>query len=222
MKTRLPAIPLTACLTLTVLTATAATASASGQPTPAPASTAGLRLELPRPTGPNRVGRDILPLVDSSRKDPWVPESGPRRLMVSMYYPARSATGSPAPYMTTAEAASLLQRKAPGAKIPAELISGTRTYARAGAPPKQGRYPLVVLSASASRAPASPSWPRTWPAAGTSSRWSTTPTSPPALPCPTAGPSPAPRSATSPSHRRAGRRPSPRTGPRTSPSSSTS
>ncbi|MFI9847143.1 alpha/beta hydrolase family protein [Nonomuraea sp. NPDC051941] len=134
MKFRLPAVALTACLALTAVPGTAAAASAS------------IQLELPRPTGPNPVGRDILPLVDSARKDPWVPESGPRRLMVSMYYPARSATGGPAPYMTTAEAASLLQRKAPGAKIPAEVISGTRTYARAGAPPKQGRYPLVVLS----------------------------------------------------------------------------
>ncbi|MEV0350137.1 alpha/beta hydrolase [Nonomuraea sp. NPDC050680] len=143
IRARLLAVPLTACLTVTAVasTTTTATATATGKPIPT-----AIRLELPRPTGPNAVGRDILHLVDSDRKDPWVPDSGPRQLMVSMYYPARSATGDPAPYMTTAEAASLLRRKAPGVELPPETVSATRTYARTGAPAKHGRYPLVVLS----------------------------------------------------------------------------
>jgi dienelactone hydrolase len=145
---RLLAVPLTACLTLTA-TACATTTASATQPSPAATVTtspAALRLELPRPTGPDPVGRDILYLIDKSRKDPWVPESGPRRLMVSMYYPARSATGDPAPYMTPEEAMSFLQRKAPGTNLPAELISGIRTHAHTGTHPKNGRHPLVVVS----------------------------------------------------------------------------
>ncbi|MEU7898738.1 hypothetical protein AB0B45_38510 [Nonomuraea sp. NPDC049152] len=84
--------------------------------------------------------------MDKNRKDPWVPEAGARQLMVSMYYPARRTTGRPAPYMTTEEARSLLQRKAPGADIPAETISGTRTHAHTDARPAGGRFPLVMLS----------------------------------------------------------------------------
>ncbi|MEU5869135.1 alpha/beta hydrolase [Nonomuraea sp. NPDC047529] len=138
-------VPLTACLALTATTCATATASAArtGAGSPSPAT---LRLELPRPTGPDPVGRDTLYLVDQSRKDPWVPSSGPRRLMLSIHYPARSVSGPPAPYMSTEEAASLLRRKAPGADVPAEVISGIRTHARAGAPPEKGRHPLVVLS----------------------------------------------------------------------------
>ncbi|MFI7106640.1 alpha/beta hydrolase family protein [Nonomuraea sp. NPDC050227] len=144
--------PLAACLALAVTACATPTASAtpSGPSTPAvPAATASpavAGLELPRPTGPDPVGRDVLYLVDTSRKDPWVPRSGPRRLMVSMYYPARSATGAPAPFMTVEEAASLLRRKAPGADLPAEIVSGIRTYAHTGTPPRRGRHPLVVLS----------------------------------------------------------------------------
>ncbi|MFF5213246.1 alpha/beta hydrolase family protein [Streptosporangium sp. NPDC000396] len=148
MFPRLLAVPLTACLTLTA-TAYATTTASATRPGPAAAATtspAALRLELPRPTGPDPVGRDVLYLVDKSRKDPWVPASGPRRLMLSMYYPARSATGDPAPYMTPEEAKSLLRRKAPGTDLPPEIISGIRTHAHTGARPKNGRHPLVVLS----------------------------------------------------------------------------
>ncbi|MEV4571544.1 hypothetical protein AB0K12_48025 [Nonomuraea sp. NPDC049419] len=141
MKTpRLPAVAAAACLALTTACAPMACATTST------AATTDLHLQLPRPTGADPVGRDILSLVDTSRKDPWVPASGPRRLMLSLHYPARSATGDPAPYMTKEEAASLIQRKAPGTGLTAEAISGTRTYARTGARPEPGRHPLVVLS----------------------------------------------------------------------------
>ncbi|NUT44802.1 MAG: alpha/beta hydrolase [Thermoactinospora sp.] len=141
MKTpRLPAVALAACLALTTACAPMACATTSAS------ATTDLHLQLPRPTGAHPVGRDILSLVDTSRKDPWVPASGPRRLMLSLYYPARSATGDPAPYMTEQEAASLIQRKVPGTGLTAEAISGTRTYARTGARPEPGRHPLVMLS----------------------------------------------------------------------------
>ncbi|WP_433444506.1 alpha/beta hydrolase family protein [Nonomuraea sp. CA-141351] len=150
IRLRLPAAALTACLSLAAVTCATTASAASGQVARTPSAAAAVRLELPRPSGPDPVGRDILYLVDNSRKDPWVPESGPRRFMISMYYPASSATGGPvgsrAPYMTTAEAASLLQRKAPGAGLSPEIISSTRTYARTGVPAEPGRHPLVVLS----------------------------------------------------------------------------
>ncbi|BAJ31851.1 MULTISPECIES: esterase [Kitasatospora] len=119
------------------LTASADTAA------PAPASAAA---ELPRPTGRHAVGRDDLELVDSSRTDPWVPASGPRRLMVSVYYPARPGTGVPAPYMTPGAARALLDDKLPGNTVPTEVLTGVRTWSASGARPAPGRYPLVLLS----------------------------------------------------------------------------
>ncbi|GAA0267259.1 lipase [Actinomadura nitritigenes] len=101
---------------------------------------------LPPPTGPHAVGRSVLHLVDTRRPDPWVPSAGPRQLMVSMYYPARPGTGGPAAYMTTEEARLFLREKAPGAGFPPEALSATRTYARTGARPAGGRFPLVLLS----------------------------------------------------------------------------
>ncbi|MFJ8388861.1 alpha/beta hydrolase family protein [Streptomyces sp. NPDC094438] len=129
--------------------ATEGAASAAPGPSAALSSSSdgfAAQLELPRPTGPYAVGRQTLHLVDQDRPDPWVPAAGPRQLMVSMYYPARPGTGGPAPYMTTEEARLLLQRQAPGAGVPPEELSGTRTWARTGARPAPGRFPLVLLS----------------------------------------------------------------------------
>ncbi|MDF2269283.1 alpha/beta hydrolase [Streptomyces coacervatus] len=124
-------------------------AASSQAATPAPAVTAAVtdvHLTLPRPTGPHAVGLSTLDLVDTHRQDPWVPSAGPRRLMVSVFYPARPGTGAPAPYMTAEEAALLLQKQAPGAGLPPGTLSGTRSWARTGARPAPGRFPLVVLS----------------------------------------------------------------------------
>jgi len=92
------------------------------------------------------VGLDTRHLVDASRPDPWVPQSGPRQLMVSMYYPALPRTGRPAPYMNPAEADALLTFAELNDKVSATAFADTRTSARAGAIPLPGRYPLVVLS----------------------------------------------------------------------------
>ncbi|SDS10394.1 alpha/beta hydrolase family protein [Actinopolymorpha singaporensis] len=104
-------------------------------------------LTLPRPSGPYGVGTDTLHLVDADRPDPWVPESGPRELMVSMYYPARRASGTPARYVTPRESGLLLESQGV-TDVPADALSTVRTYARSGAAPRAGRrnYPLVVLS----------------------------------------------------------------------------
>ncbi|WP_405660428.1 alpha/beta hydrolase family protein [Streptomyces sp. RK9] len=102
-------------------------------------------LRLPKPTGPRAVGRTSLHLTDHSRRDPWVPRSGDRELMVSLYYPARKGTGTPAPYMS-AEGARLFLADRGIEGVPAEVLSGTRTHTRAGARPAPGSYPLLVLS----------------------------------------------------------------------------
>jgi predicted dienelactone hydrolase len=115
-------------------------------PPAASANPATVHSGLPHPTGRYAVGRDVLHLIDQHRADPWVPESGARQLMVSMYYPARPGTGRPAPYMTREEAQLLLQSKAPETTVPPEVISGLHTDAHTDARPAPGRFPLVVLS----------------------------------------------------------------------------
>lgn len=103
---------------------------------------------LPAPTGPYAAGEDVIHLTDASRPDPWVPSSGPRQLTVTMVYPAVPGTGTPAPYMTLAEAAGHIQQ----GKIPAssgitpQNLSSVTTHAFDGARPQRGKYPLVVLS----------------------------------------------------------------------------
>ncbi|QCX81352.1 Alpha/beta hydrolase family protein [Streptomyces sp. YIM 121038] len=101
-------------------------------------------LALPAPTGAYAVGRDSLHLVDKARRDPWVPKAGARELMVSLYYPARKATGAPAPYMSAEGARAFLKEMK--VELPAEVLSTTRTHAFAGARARSGTFPLVVLS----------------------------------------------------------------------------
>ncbi|MFG2843080.1 alpha/beta hydrolase family protein [Kitasatospora sp. NPDC048296] len=114
----------------------------------ATAPTRSFQGTLPAPTGPYAAGEDVIHLTDASRPDPWVPSSGPRQLTVTMVYPAVPGTGTPAPYMTLAEATGHIQR----AKIPAssgitpQNLSSVTTHAFDGARPQHGKHPLVVLS----------------------------------------------------------------------------
>ncbi|WP_280674814.1 alpha/beta hydrolase [Kitasatospora sp. MAA19] len=103
-------------------------------------------LLLPRPTGRYAVGRDTLHLVDPRRTDPWVPQSGPRQLMVDLYYPAVAGSGTPAPYMSTAEATALINYAGLSGPLAPTTLADTRIWTRANAVPARGRYPLVVLS----------------------------------------------------------------------------
>lgn len=117
-------------------------------PATATAPTRSFQGTLPAPTGPYAAGEDIIHLTDASRPDPWVPSSGPRQLTVTMVYPAVPGTGTPAPYMTLAEAAGVTQRR----KMPASYgvtpqnLSSVTTHAFDGARPQRGKHPLVVLS----------------------------------------------------------------------------
>ncbi|MFJ5924910.1 alpha/beta hydrolase family protein [Kitasatospora sp. NPDC092948] len=132
-------------LPLPIVAAAPAFASAPTSSAAAPASV-GAAVSLPRPTGPYAVGRQVLHLVDRNRQDPWVPSAGARQLMVSMYYPARAGSGTPAPYMTTEEARLFLEAKAPNAGLSPEALASVATWARTDARPAEGRFPLVLLS----------------------------------------------------------------------------
>jgi predicted dienelactone hydrolase len=90
-----------------------------------PAGATADQLVLPAPTGKQPVGRDVLHLVDEDRPDPWVP-TGPRELMVSVWYPAAATSGI--------------------TDVPADSLTRGRTHARDGAPRLPGSRPLVVLS----------------------------------------------------------------------------
>lgn len=111
------------------------------------AAAATVGLSLPAPTGRDAVGRTTIALTDRDRVDPWVPEAGPRQLMVTVYYPAVRGTGSRAPYLDGAEAKALSAHFAEVApELTAEKLAGTRTWSRTGARPLPGRRPLVLLS----------------------------------------------------------------------------
>jgi dienelactone hydrolase len=104
-------------------------------------------LRLPAPTGPQQVGHTALELTDRARTDPWVPTAGPRRLMVSLWYPARRAGGPRAKYMSPRESAALLKgQRVTG--VPGAALSNVRTDAYEGAAPegRPHRLPLVLMS----------------------------------------------------------------------------
>src|SRR5215813_4821312 len=57
---------------------------------------------LPLPTGPYRVGRVTVELVDRSRIEPLSPDRRYRTLMVDVWYPADTSQGELAPYLDAA------------------------------------------------------------------------------------------------------------------------
>jgi dienelactone hydrolase len=132
---------------LTVIAAaTAALCLLSPSPATAAPPAVEVALSLPAPTGPAAVGRTTLALTDHDRADPWVPESGPRWLMVTVFYPAVRGTGSPASYMDIAEATALVDFAQIGPELTAERLANARTWSRTHARPLPGRRPLVLLS----------------------------------------------------------------------------
>lgn len=60
-----------------------------------------VRLTLPAPTGPYRIGTVALHLVDHDRQDPYWTTRHPRELMVNVWYPTYGV-GQPAPWMPPA------------------------------------------------------------------------------------------------------------------------
>ncbi|OKI92022.1 acetylhydrolase [Streptomyces sp. CB01249] len=148
MRTRHRA--LAASLLVLALGATATLPAVAATPAPAgngsALTTPAQQLRLPAPTGPYAVGEDTVHLRDTGRADPYVPEAGARELLVSVFYPARAGTGARAPYMSAKEAELLLEDKGLTGAVAPEVVGATETYARTGAAPARGRFPLVVLS----------------------------------------------------------------------------
>lgn len=116
----------------------AAAVAAPGQRT-----AAGVR--LPEPTGESAVGRSTLHLVDRSRADLWMPDRS-RELMVDVYYPARSAAGTPSRYADPREARLLLEDAGVRDAAAVAKLGATRSHSVVRARPERGRYPLVFLS----------------------------------------------------------------------------
>src|SRR4051794_40479828 len=106
----------------------------------APVATAGEA--LPAPTG-GRIGVRTTALVDSSRTDPWT-HAGPRRLMVSAFYPARERT-APARWITP----RLANYIGGALGVEAAPLRALRSHAGAGAPPRRGRHPVVIVAPGA-------------------------------------------------------------------------
>jgi predicted dienelactone hydrolase len=131
-------------LMLTAMTAVAVIAAVLVVPAGAVAALG--ELTLPAPTGPHPVGVHQLHLVDQARTDPWVP-TGPRELMVSVWYPAATAHGDTVPYASAEESRLLLELYGITG-VPSDALTRVHTHALAGARPLRTshRLPLVVLS----------------------------------------------------------------------------
>lgn len=99
---------------------------------------------LPEPTGQYAVGKETLHLTDDDRPDPWKPETGPRELMTSLWYPSVGGQDDSARYMPP-EVSALSTDGLPG-KVPPEAVSSVRTESAVDAPPRMDRWPLIILS----------------------------------------------------------------------------
>lgn len=102
-------------------------------------------LTLPAPTGPDRVGTVSLHLVDTTRRDPWVPDHPPRELMISVWYPATDTAGYPtAPWLQPAAATQYLADQ----HVPADAVTTPATAGHVGAPVDRrgGPRPVVLYS----------------------------------------------------------------------------
>lgn len=131
----------------------AATTSADTPTTVTASDRSSLDLAVPAPRGPLPVASTALHLVDESRRDPWVPRSGDRELMVSMFYPTYTHHGPRAKYMTAAESNAIIDaQREGGAPIPEEMPDTILATVHTGVQrdafplPRLGGRPLVVLS----------------------------------------------------------------------------
>ncbi|MFC9687550.1 hypothetical protein ACFTSF_03355 [Kribbella sp. NPDC056951] len=103
------------------------------------------RVELPAPTGPHAIGSKELHLVDHTRPDPW--RSGPRELMVSLWYPALPLPGPRTPYVGSAVAPALATEMTSYLRLSTDTVdlAGSSTHARRNAPVNR-TGPVVMYS----------------------------------------------------------------------------
>src|SRR5215475_12845114 len=101
-------------------------------------------VELPATTGKYSVGRASFYWVDASRDEPLTKNPNDRReLMVTLWYPAEAASGSPAPYIDNLDK---FARVIDPALI--KIARSVRSYARAEAKlsSAESRYPVLIFS----------------------------------------------------------------------------
>src|SRR5262249_8064500 len=103
-----------------------------------------LKRGLPAPTGKLPVGRTSFHWVDKSRPEPMTDDPNDRReLMVTIWYPAESATGETAPYIDNLD-------KLAGAidQIQVNIARTVQTHSIAGAKVSSAepRYPVLIFS----------------------------------------------------------------------------
>ncbi|WP_329101307.1 hydrolase [Micromonospora sp. NBC_01699] len=103
------------------------------------AAGADIRLTLPQPTGPERIGTVSLHLVDRSRPDPWVPDEKARELIVQIWYPARNVYGHPRAGWVSPGVAARINPPGSGFVLPV-------THGHTSAPAAPGRRPVVMFS----------------------------------------------------------------------------
>ncbi|WP_369144493.1 alpha/beta hydrolase family protein [Streptomyces sp. R44] len=105
-------------------------------------------LRLPAPTGPHPVGLRTFHLTDPGRDDPWQP--GPRELMISVLYPARTVRGCPrVPQLTPDEAdafSELAPYMHPGLPAAGVDWGAVLTHGHRDAPPLPGRRPVLLYT----------------------------------------------------------------------------
>ena len=98
------------------------------------------RVVAPAPTGSSPVGTTVMPLIDSSRDDPYLADGTKRELLVKFWYPASLTQGcKPAPYLS------------PGVrKVYSDLLGvplpEVQTHSCLDAPVADGIHPIVVFT----------------------------------------------------------------------------
>ncbi|MDH6214323.1 dienelactone hydrolase [Streptomyces pseudovenezuelae] len=108
-----------------------------------------MRLTLPVPTGPRRLGTISLHLIDHARRDPWTSPSVPRELMISMWYPTSHTRGyRHAPWLPPMATELYRQQVGRELRTPLDDVDFPVTHARQGAPmeARPHGHPVVLFS----------------------------------------------------------------------------
>ena len=104
---------------------------------------------VPKPTGPFSVARQVLSLTDDSRLDPYAPSPQPRKVLMSFYLPVKGKCATErVPYMTPAIADEYGQL-AVQIGLPNDTFSKfTVDYCKLErvASCSRQKYPVVILS----------------------------------------------------------------------------
>ncbi|MFE9857617.1 alpha/beta hydrolase family protein [Streptomyces sp. NPDC005780] len=108
-----------------------------------------VRLTVPAPTGPWRIGTTSLHLIDRSRRDQWISPASPRELMVSMWYPTSDTHGCRrAPWLPPAATEMYRRQAAQNLRTPLDNVDFPVTHAWQDAPVAARRHghPVVLFS----------------------------------------------------------------------------